>query len=152
EVALDAPKWPIRVEERGIVPAFAVRAVVRREEDHRAIGDLELIELVEHSPDVAVQPRDHRSEALLRFSPALLLELAELGHLHASAPGLVVGARKREREIEEKRLVAVTLDERERLLRDEIVAVRHAAPRHALAVLALVGHLVRKRHALLAAD
>ena len=139
---------PFESKNAGVVAAFLVRPVVAGEDDERVARQAVLLEAVDGAADVAVHAPHHGGEVLLLLRPVLAGKRALVGHLHAVVAGLVVGVGNRVRQVEEERAFLRAVDERQRLLRKEVVTVLFPLAGDAHAAGVFVGDNVRQRHPL----
>ena len=84
---------------------------------------------------------------LLRLGPVIAGVFAVVGDLHARPACFVVGVGQRDGEIEEEGAVFVAVDERERFVSDEVVAVLDLLRGDAAAEVAVAGDDVLERDA-----
>ncbi len=78
-------KGPLGLKRVEVVLALVVRAVVAGEDDERVLREAELLQVLQHAADIAVEPRDHRRLALVLLRPVLVRVGAVVGHMRAVA-------------------------------------------------------------------
>ena len=102
QIALDTTQFAVGIKVVRLVSTPLVRAIVGSKEDQRALVDLQFPEQIQDTARVTINVPDHRRKTLLRFRPVLGREFAQVGHLHASVPRLIIGVGHVHREVEEE--------------------------------------------------
>ena len=100
--------------------------VVTGEKDDGVFRDAQLVQLVEDSPDIGVQPLDHRCHTLFRRGPVFSGEGTVIGNLHAVAGSpatLVIGVGNRVGKVEEEGSLVIAFQESEGALGKKIMGV-----------------------------